>query len=51
MGRINCFIPFANAAQVGQTVENLKNNELVNKIYLLANAEAEGSVEDARLLM
>ncbi len=50
MGRINCFIPFANAAQVGQTVENLKNNELVNKIYLLANAEAEGSVEGCEVI-
>ena len=50
MGRINCFIPFANAAQVSKTVEGLKENDLVNKIYLLANDEAEGSVEGCEVI-
>ena len=44
MGRINCFIPFANAEQVNKTIEGLKNNELINKIYLLATPEAQGTV-------
>ncbi|MBQ1798148.1 MAG: glycosyltransferase family 2 protein, partial [Muribaculaceae bacterium] len=39
MGRINCFIPFATAEQAAQTIENLKKNALVAKIYLLATSE------------
>lgn len=50
MGRINCFIPFANAEQAKATIEGLKANELVNKIYLLANAEAEGTVEGCEVI-
>jgi len=50
MGRINCFIPFANPDQVKQTVENLKANELVGKIYLLATEGATGDVEGCELL-
>lgn len=50
MGRINCFIPFANAAQAQATIEGLKANALVNKIYLLANAEAEGTVEGCEVI-
>ena len=30
MGRINCFIPFVSAEQAAQTIEHLKNEELVN---------------------
>ncbi len=40
MARINCFIPFAQAEQVKATIEGLKACDQVNKIYLLANAEA-----------
>ncbi len=50
MGRINCFIPFANAAQAQATIDGLKANELVNKIYLLANAEAQGTVEGCEVI-
>jgi len=50
MGRINCFIPFANPQQVQQTVDNLKDNELVSKIYLLAATDATGTVEGCELL-
>ena len=32
MGRINCFIPFSNAEQAAQTIQNLKEQELVNKL-------------------
>ena len=40
MTKINCFIPFANAEQAQATVDGLKSNPLVNKIYLLASEEA-----------
>ena len=45
MRTINCFIPFLNAEQVKATIAGLKACELVNKIYLLAGADAEGEVE------
>ena len=50
MSRINCFIPFANPEQVKATVEGLKACELVNKIYLLAGAEAQGQVEGCEVI-
>ena len=45
MRTINCFIPFLNAEQVKTTIAGLKACELVNKIYLLAGADSEGTVE------
>ena len=50
MGRINCFIPFATAEQAAQTIANLKANELVNKIYLLAPGEVTEGVAGCELL-
>ena len=50
MGRINCFIPFASQAQVQATVNELKANELVNKIYLLAGAEAQGCIDGCEVI-
>ncbi len=50
MGTINCFIPFASVAQAQATVEELKKNELVNKIYLLANAEVTDSMDGCELI-
>lgn len=43
MARINCFIPFASAAQAQATIDGLLQNTLVNKVYLLApeGTEAE----------
>ena len=32
---INCFIPFANAAQAEKTVQSLQSSDLIKKIYLL----------------
>ena len=32
---INCFIPFANAAQAEKTVLSLQSSDLIKKIYLL----------------
>ena len=45
MSKINCFIPFLNAEQVEKTVAGLKESALVSKIFLLAGADAEGTVE------
>ena len=45
MKTINCFIPFADAQQVKATVDGLRQNALVSKIFLLAtdaNAAVEG---------
>ena len=50
MAKINCFIPFAEAEQAKATIEGLKANENVNKIFLLANADAKGSVEGCELI-
>ena len=50
MAKINCFIPFAEVEQAKATIESLKANENVNKIYLLANAEAKGAVDGCELL-
>ena len=33
---INCFLPYADPAQVKATVEGLKESPLVSKIFLLA---------------
>ena len=41
MTKINCFIPFASAEQAQATVDGLKSNPLVNKIFLLAGDEEE----------
>lgn len=45
MKKIDFFIPFVNAEQVKNTIDGLKASELVNKVYLLAGADAEGEVE------
>lgn len=50
MTKINCFIPFANAEQAKATVDGLKANPLVNKIFLLANEEAQGSIEGCEMI-
>ena len=37
MKKINCFIPFADKAQVEKTIQGLRESGLVDKIYLLAS--------------
>lgn len=44
---INCFIPFQDENQVKVTVENLKKQEEVNKIYLLRTDEASNVADIA----
>ena len=36
MNKMNCFIPFAGAAQAEKTVKSLQETGLVERIYLLA---------------
>ena len=50
MGRINCFIPFVSPKQAAQTIEHLKAQELVNKIYLLATVDKPEPVEGCEML-
>ena len=38
---ISCFIPYRGKAQAGQTVEGLRKNGEISKIYLLATGDAE----------
>ena len=33
MKKIDCFIPFVNKEQVQATIDNLKENELINNIF------------------
>ena len=50
MGRINCFIPFANAEQAKLTVQNLKAEELVSKIFLLATDDSQGAIDGCEII-
>ncbi len=50
MTKINCFIPFASAEQAQATVYGLKANPLVNKIFLLAGDDAQGTIEGCEML-
>ena len=50
MGRINCFIPFVDEKQAAQTIEHLKSQELVNKIYLLATVDNPKPVEGCEMM-
>ena len=38
---INCFIPFADAAQAEKTIQGLKSSNLVKDIYLLVTEDME----------
>lgn len=48
--KINCFIPFQDKEQVGETVKNLKSSELVSKIYLLSQDGADAGVEGYQVI-
>ena len=50
MARINCFIPFANAEQAKLTVQNLKAEELVSNIYLLATEDSQCEIEGFEII-
>ena len=50
MKTINCFIPYADAQQVQATVDGLRQNALVTKIYLLATDANAAAVEGCEVI-
>lgn len=50
MKRINCFIPFVNKEQVQTTIDGLKTNSLVDKIFLLSTEESNETVDGCELI-
>lgn len=50
MKTINCFIPYADAQQVKATVDGLRQNALVSKIFLLATDENAAAVEGCEVI-
>ena len=47
---INCFVPFADAAQASATVEGLKQSPLVTKIFLLATDQDAKAIDGCELI-
>ncbi len=47
---INCFIPFSSVEQVKDTVDALKQAELVNKIFLLNDSDSDATVAGCEVL-
>lgn len=47
---INCFIPFAAAAQAEKTIQGLKSSNLVKDIYLLVMEDTEVPLQGCRIL-
>lgn len=50
MKTINCFIPYADAQQVQATVDGLRQNALVTKIFLLATDANAAAVEGCEVI-
>ena len=50
MKTINCFVPYADAAQVQATVNALRQSELVTKIFLLATSDDAQPLDGCELL-
>lgn len=50
MKTINCFIPYADAQQVQATVDDLRQNALVSKIFLLATDANAAAVEGCEVI-
>ena len=50
MKTINCFIPYADAQQVKATVDGLRQNALVTKIFLLATDANVAAVEGCEVI-
>lgn len=50
MKTINCFIPYADAQQVKATVDGLRQNALVSKIFLLATDANAAAVEGCEVI-
>ena len=50
MARINCFIPYASAEQAGATIDGLRANGLVGKVYLLAAEGVDAQYEGCEVI-
>ena len=48
---INCFLPYADLAQVKNTVEGLKESSLVTKIFLLATEKSAQPVDGCEIIV
>ena len=46
---INCFIPFADAAQAEKTIQGLKSSNLVKDIYLLVTEDTEVPLQQRQM--
>ena len=51
MKRINCFIPFQDAAQVAHTVKGLKESDLVSKIIFFSNRNSMDAPEGCTVVL
>ena len=47
---VDCFIPYASAEQVAQTIKELKQSDVVSKIYLLSTDEKAPEVEGCEII-
>ncbi len=50
MARINCFIPYASAEQARATIDGLRANGLVGKVYLLAAEGIDAQYEGCEVI-
>lgn len=50
MARINCFIPYASAEQARATIDGLRANGLVGKVYLLAAEGVDAQYEGCEVI-
>ena len=50
MARINCFIPYASAEQARATIDGLRANGLVGKVYLLAAKGIDAQYEGCEVI-
>ena len=48
---INCFVPYDSAAQVRETVKELKSCSMVDKVYLMATSAKDEVVEGCELMV
>ncbi len=50
MKTVNCFVPYADAAQVKATIEGLRENAMVTKIFLLATDKDAAKIDGCELI-
>ena len=50
MKKMNCFIPYQDIPQVEKTIKDLKNSDVVAKIYLLSTEKTDEKIADCEIL-